>query len=120
MALHNQFGEEAEAVAVKYFIEQGYEILFRNWRHPPYEIDIIATKNQMLHIIEVKARKTSLFGYPEESVGKKKIRNLMKAADEFLFQNQQYRHIQFDILSIVLAKNKEAEFFLIEDVYYLG
>ena len=120
MALHNQFGIEAEAVAVKYFIEHGYEILFRNWRHPPYEIDIIATKNDMLHIIEVKARKTSAFGYPEESVNKKKIRSLMKAADEFLFQNQQYRHVQFDILSIVIAKNKEVEFFLIEDVYYLG
>ena len=120
MALHNQFGEEAEAVAVKYFIEHGYNVLFRNWRHPPYEIDIIATKNEMLHIIEVKARRSSAFGYPEESVSKKKLRSIMKAADEFLFQNQQYRHVQFDILSIVLPKDQEAEFFLIEDVYYLG
>ncbi len=120
MALHNQLGEEAEAVAEKYFIEHGYKILFQNWRHPPYEIDIIATKNEMLHIIEVKARKSSAYGFPEESVGKKKIRNLMKAADEFLFQNKQYRHIQFDILSIILTPNKDPEFFLIEDVYCLG
>ena len=120
MAEHNQFGKEAEDVAEKYFIEHGYAILFRNWRHPPYELDIIATKNEMLHIIEVKARKTSAFGYPEESVSKKKIRDIMKAADEFLFQNQQYQHVQFDILSIILPENKKAEFFLIEDVYYYG
>jgi putative endonuclease len=120
VAEHNQFGDEAEAIAVQYFIEHGYKILFQNWRHPPYEIDIIATKNEMLHIIEVKARKTSAFGFPEESVSKKKIRNLMKAADEFLYQNQQYRHIQFDILSIIMASGKNVEFFLIEYVYCLG
>ena len=120
MDLHNQFGKEAEDVAVKFFIDHGYEILSRNWRHPPYEIDIIATKNEMLHIIEVKARRTAVHGYPEESVSKKKIRGIMIAADEFLFQNQQYRQVQFDILSIILPENKEAEFFLIEDVYYYG
>lgn len=120
MALHNQFGKDAEAIAVKYLIDHGYEILFQNWRHPPYEIDIIATKNDLLHIIEVKARKTSAFGYPEESVSKTKLRSIMKAADEFLFQNQKYRHVQFDVLSIILAKNSEVEFFLIEDVYLLG
>jgi putative endonuclease len=120
VAEHNQFGREAEEIAVKYFIEHGYNILFRNWRHPPNEIDIIAIKNDMLHFIEVKARKTSAFGYPEESVGKKKIRGIMTAANEFLYQNQQYRHVQFDILSIVIPAGKEAEFFLIEDVYYYG
>ena len=119
MAQHNQFGKEAEALAEKYFVDNGFEILFRNWRHAHYEIDLIAKKKDMLHIIEVKARQTSKFGYPEESVTKKKLRCLMKAADEFLFQNQQYRFVQFDILSIIAEKNKEPEYFLIEDVYLL-
>ena len=117
MALHNEFGKEAEQMAVNYLVESGYEILHCNWRYSRYEIDIIAKKNELLRIIEVKALKTSALRHPEESVTKKKFKYLRKAADEFLFQNQQYRHIQFDILSIVLNPGKEPEFFLIEDVF---
>ena len=117
MALHNELGKEAEQIAVNYLIESGYEILHCNWRYSRYEIDIIAKKNELLRIIEVKALKTSALRYPEESVTKKKFKYLLKAADEFLFQNPQYHHVQFDILSIVLNPEKEPEFFLIEDVF---
>ncbi|HEY1870230.1 MAG TPA: YraN family protein [Chitinophagaceae bacterium] len=117
MASHNQLGKEAEQMAMNYLVENGYEILHCNWRHSHYEIDIIAKKNELLRIIEVKALKTSDVRYPEESVTKKKFKHLLKAADEFLFQNQQYRHVQFDVLSITINPQKEPEFFLIEDVF---
>jgi putative endonuclease len=117
MALHNQLGKEAEQLAVNYLIKNGYEILHCNWRYSYYEIDIIAKKNNLLRIIEVKSLKTSELKYPEESVTKKKFTRLQKAADEFLFQHQHYRHVQFDILSIVLNPQKEPEYFLIEDVF---
>ena len=118
MASHNKLGKDGEELAAAWLKEKGYEVLHRNWRHSHYEIDFIAVKNKMLHIIEVKSRQHSIFGgFPEDSVTKKKFKNLQKAADEFLFQNQQYRHIQFDILSIVLNPGKEPEFFLIEDVF---
>jgi len=55
MALHNEFGKEAEQMAVNYLVESGYEILHCNWRYSRYEIDIIAKKNELLRIIEVKA-----------------------------------------------------------------
>jgi putative endonuclease len=116
-ASHNQLGKEAEEMAVTYLTKKGYEILHCNWRYSRYEIDIIATKNELLRIIEVKALKSSDVRQPEESVTKKKFRYLVRAADEFLFQNQQYRHVQFDILSIVLNREKEPEYFLIEDVF---
>jgi Holliday junction resolvase-like predicted endonuclease len=61
--------------------------------------------------------KTSQLRFPEEIVTKKKFKHLLKAADEFLFQNQQYRHVQFDVLSITINPEKEPEFFLIEDVF---
>jgi putative endonuclease len=117
MASHNQLGKEAEQMAVSYLTKKGYEILYCNWRHSHYEIDIIAIKNELLRIIEVKSLKSSQLRYPEESVTKKKFKYLLKAADEFLFQNQQYRHVQFDILSIVLDRENEPEYFLIEDVF---
>jgi len=117
MASHNQLGKEAEQMAVDYLTKNGYEILHCNWRYSHYEIDIIAIKDRLLRIVEVKSLTSSHLRQPEESVTKKKFRYLVRAADEFLFQNQQYRHVQFDILSIVLHREKEPEYFLIEDVY---
>ena len=115
MATHNDLGKEGEALAVKWFIQHGYEILHTNWRHSHYEVDMIASRKNVLHFIEVKARRSKKFGYPEEGVGKKKIQNLMNAAEEFLHQFPEWKRIQFDILSILLKKDAP-EYFLIEDV----
>lgn len=117
MASTKQLGKEAEQMAVNYLTGKGYEILHCNWRHSYYEIDIIAKKNDLLRIIEVKSLKSSQLKQPEDSVTKKKFKRLLKAADEFLFLNKQYKHVQFDILSIVLTPEQEPEYFLIEDVF---
>ena len=117
MATHNETGKDAEDMAENFLIEKGFEILHRNWRHAHFEIDIIAKKNNLLHIIEVKSRNSWLAVHPEESVTKKKFKCLLNAADEYLFRHPEYRHVQFDILSIILYKYKNPEFLLIEDVY---
>jgi putative endonuclease len=116
MASHNDLGKEGEDLAASWFIKNGYEILHSNWRHSHYEVDIIASRKNILHFIEVKARRSKAFGYPEESVGKKKILNLMHVAEEFLIQHPEWKRIQFDVLSILLNKEGEHEYFLIEDV----
>ena len=117
MSGHNELGEKGEALAVAWFQKKGFEILHRNWRHSHWEVDIIASNGKLLHFIEVKTRSNKQYGEPEESVGKKKIQNLMNAAEEYLYQNPDWKRIQFDILSIYLPKNGEPEYFLIEDVY---
>ena len=117
MAIHNTVGTEGEDLAAGWLIEKGYEILHRNWRHSYFEIDIIALKNKMLHFVEVKCRNASPFGYPEDSVTKKKFKHLQRAADEFIFLNPGHKWIQYDILSITLYTYKEPEFFLLEDVF---
>ena len=117
MSSHNKIGADGENLADEWLKQRGYEILHRNWRHSHYEIDIIALKNKKLHIVEVKSRNATPFGYPEDSVTKKKFKNLQRAADQFLFLNPGYNWIQYDILSITLHRNKEAEFFLLEDVF---
>ena len=117
MAHHNRTGNLGEEMATNYLAENGYTILNRNWRHKNWETDIIASKNNKLHFIEVKTRRTTTFGHPEDDVSKKKMKYLMGAAEEYLLLNPEWKLIQFDILSITIEKNKEAEFFLIEDVY---
>lgn len=126
MAAHNELGKEGEELAVKWLRRHGYTILHCNWRHSHYEIDIVATKmhqvprqgeTEFLHFVEVKARKASPFGNPEDSVSKKKFRHLKQAADEYLHRHPGHRWIQYDILSITLTGPDEAEYFLLEDVF---
>ena len=117
MASHNDTGKTGENLATIWFEEKGYTILHKNWRHKNLEVDIIATQNDLLHFIEVKAVTTLKFGTPEDKVSEKKIRNLVNASEEYLFQNSQWKRIQFDVLSITMIKNSAIEYFLIEDVY---
>jgi len=126
MASHNDLGKEGEELALKWLRENGYHVLHCNWRHSRFEIDIVATKvhtnekrgdKEFLHFIEVKARRASPFGNPEDSVTKKKFRNLKQAADQYLFLHPGHRWIQYDVIAITLQRNGEVEYFLIEDVF---
>lgn len=118
MALHNELGEEGEKMAAAWLRGKGYEILHVNWRYSHYEIDIIARKGNVLHIIEVKCRNFFPGGaYPEENVTRKKFKNLQRATDKFLSLHPKYKWIQYDILAITIHKNKEAEYFLLQDIF---
>ncbi len=117
MSNHIETGKTGEDLAVAWLMQQGFEILHRNWRYSYYEIDIIAKKENYLHFIEVKCRQLSSSILPEESVSKKKFRHLKKAADIFLSKHPGFPWIQYDILSIRLAKNGNHEYFLIQDVF---
>lgn len=117
MAFHHTTGKKGEELAAIWLQQSGYEILHQNWRHSHYEIDIIACHQNILHFIEVKTRRSRRFGFPEEAVSRKKLKCLMTAGEEFLFRNNQWKRVQYDILSITLLNRKEPDFFFIEDVY---
>jgi putative endonuclease len=117
MAEHNLTGTQGEALAAAYLTQNGYQVLHQNWRHSRWEVDIIAEKDGILHFVEVKTRRTKKFGHPEENVDKKKIQNLINAAEEYLYQQPQWKRIQFNVLAITILKDEPAEYFLIEDVY---
>lgn len=117
MSRHHQTGQQGESMAVTYLSGIGFTILQQNWRHSHWEVDLIASKDTVLHFVEVKTRRTKKFGHPEGAVSRKKIRNLINAAEEYLYQNPQWKRIQFDILAITMLKEEPVEYFLIEDVY---
>ena len=116
MASHLEIGKAGEKLAEEYLIQNGYTILHRNWRHGHDELDLIATKNNLLRFIEVKYRSSNYHGNPEEAVNKKKIRTLLRCVDQFLFLHPQYDDFRLDVLSITEKTGSEAEYFLIEDV----
>jgi putative endonuclease len=117
LAKHNHTGKTGESLAKTYFEQKGYHVLHCNWRHRHWEVDLVASLAGILHFIEVKTRTNKNFGYPEENVSPKKIQYLLNAADEYLYQNPDWKRIQFDILAITMLPGEAVEYFLIEDVY---
>ncbi|WP_417557446.1 YraN family protein [Mesoflavibacter zeaxanthinifaciens] len=110
MANHNQLGKKGEQLAVDFLIENGYDIVERNYRFNKAEVDIIAQKEDVLAIIEVKTRSTTDFGNPQDFVKPKQIKNLVKAVDEYVTVNNLEVDVRFDIIAIV----KEEKLFNIE------
>lgn len=117
MISHLHTGKAGESMAVEWLVSNGYEILHTNWRHSHYEIDVIARKGRTTHIIEVKTRHYHPNSFPEDSVTRRKFKYLQQAADEFLYRNPDIKWIQYDILSIILHKNKPPQLYLIQDVF---
>ncbi len=101
MAAHNELGKKAEDIAVEFLVKNGYRILCRNFRFQKAEIDIIAEKDQMIVIVEVKARSTDNFILPHEAVTKTKIRSIVNAANHYLEEFKKNQEARFDIISVL-------------------
>jgi putative endonuclease len=117
MAKHHITGAKGEALAAVWLEQNGYTLLHRNWRYKNWEIDFIAYKGKRLHIIEVKTRSSQFRGHPEEAIDDKKMQYLINAAEEYMYQDTQWKQLQFDVLAITLHEDQEADYFLIEDIY---
>ena len=98
---HNELGKWGEQFAAKYLEKNGFEILERNWFFAKAEIDIIATKNNELIIIEVKTRNSDFFGDPQDFVSSSKIKLLVKAANEYVISNDLDIETRFDIIAVL-------------------
>lgn len=104
MAAHNELGKIGEDLAVDFLLGKGYKIVARNFVYQKAEVDIIARKENILAIIEVKTRSTPDFGNPQDFVKGRQIQQLVKAVDYFVTDNDMDVEVRFDIVAII--KNK--------------
>lgn len=104
MAAHNELGENGENLAVDYLVKKGYKIVARNFTFKKAEVDIIARKDNILAIIEVKTRSTPDFGNPQEFVKGRQIQRLVKAVDHFVNEHNMDVEVRFDIVAIIQNK----------------
>ena len=104
MAIHNELGEKGEQLAVEFLQKNNFKILERNWRFKKAEVDIIALKNDILAVIEVKTRSSNYFGNPQDFVNQKKIQLLVEAINEYVISKGLDVEVRFDIIAIL--KNK--------------
>lgn len=98
---NKQRGHHYEQLAAQYLQRNGYQILQQNFYCKGGEIDLIALKAETLVFIEVKYRKTNLFGDPSEFVSISKQKKLMQCAQVYLQKNANYQkhNIRLDVMT---------------------
>ena len=107
MLSNRDLGKTGEEVAAEYLKKDGYKILEKNFRCRSGEIDIIAKKDSVVAFIEVKTRKSTLYGEPEESIDFLKVKRIRKSANYFIcFKNLGDFDFSFDVISIKLVSGK--------------
>lgn len=118
MAQHNELGKLGEEMAMAFLRKNDYTILETNWTFQKAEIDIIAQKDNILAIVEVKTRSSIDFGLPQDFVKPKKIQLLVKAVNEYIINNDLDINARFDIIAIY-KENKEYKIEHLEDAFYI-
>ena len=102
MAIHNDLGRRGEDIAAEYLQEQGYCVLDRNWTNMGRkELDIIATKDDVVVFVEVKTRRAGTATTPLSAVDSRKQHRICLSADSYMKTNCIDFYARFDIICII-------------------
>jgi putative endonuclease len=106
-----ELGRISEEHAARYLASRGYRIRERNYRSPGgAEIDIIAEQRGLLAFVEVKARTSTDFAQPQESVTAHKQRQIARAAASYLgSRGGQERLMRFDVVEVFVTPEGRVE-----------
>ena len=111
-------GKSGEKIALRYLQHQKFRIIARNFRLFRGEIDIIAYDRKTLVFIEVKTRKSTDFGLPEESVTPSKQKQVKRIAQGFLTKNDlDDIECRFDVISLILDEEEGYSIRHIKDAF---
>jgi putative endonuclease len=107
-----QVGKLGEEVAANFLLQQGYQIVDRNYWQKWGEIDIVAKKGAELRFVEVKTvtRGTLLVGdtyEPEDNLHPWKLRRLARVIETYLAAKKIPDEVdwQVDAISVYLDHN---------------
>ncbi|MBV1909228.1 MAG: YraN family protein [Kangiellaceae bacterium] len=79
-----QIGDKHEKAACKIIVKNGLQIVTTNYDCKMGEIDIIAKDKEDLVFIEVRYRRSQVYGGSIESVDRKKQQRIVRAAGHYL------------------------------------
>ena len=77
-------GRTGEELARNRLVEEGRAVLAVNCRTRSGEIDIVTEKDGVIAFVEVRAKRGTAFGLPEESLTQRKLARMVRCAHEFL------------------------------------
>jgi putative endonuclease len=110
-------GQTGEQLAADYLRNNGFKILHINWRQGSKELDIVAEKNNRLHVVEVRSLKSNFFMEPYQSINKAKQRTLIAAANAYIQRYDLSMEVQIDVISVVFCNGTHTLEYLPDAIY---
>ncbi|WP_410207764.1 YraN family protein [Fusobacterium sp.] len=80
-------GKKYEEKAAGILEENGYVIKEKNYFGKHGELDIIAVKNNVMAIVEVKYRRSSEYGTGLEAIDRVKMKRIYRTTQEYIYEN---------------------------------
>jgi putative endonuclease len=105
-------GDRAEAIAAAELEKRGFAVIGRNVRVGRLELDVIAQRGRLVVFCEVRARTRHGIAAPYESIDRRKIERLRRAALGWLAaRTGPAVDVRFDVASIVLGPPMQMHYF---------
>ena len=99
------FGAYGEQLAVNHLQHNQYQIINRNWRCKHGEIDIIATKGNILVFVEVRTRHALSTEAAFESISASKQHKLIALAHAYIHENDLQDQVwRIDVIAIAIPR----------------
>ena len=115
--LRTDRGRAGEAATARVYEGRGFRVLERNWRCALGELDLVARREDLVVICEVKTRSGVAFGGGYEAVTWSKRRKLRRLAEAFIAERALTNsRVRFDVASVWLGR-RGADVELFEDAF---
>ena len=97
-----ELGAAGETAAARWYQDNGYEVIDRNWRCRAGEIDLIVGRGRVVVFVEVKTRTSTVYGTPAEAVTPVKQRRIRRIAVAWLgASSRSAAQLRFDVASVM-------------------
>ncbi len=99
-------GKTGEELARRRLVEDGRAVLAANFRTRSGEIDLVTEKDGVVAFVEVRAKRGTAFGTPEESLTRRKLARMVRCAHEFLAERRwQNRPWRIDVVAVEMDRS---------------
>ena len=111
MAERERTGPLGERLAAEFLETKGYTVLERNYRFSREEVDLVCFQPAARYedggwivFVEVKTRRGTGFGRPEEAVDEAKQRAILRVAEAYLHERRLGAALcRFDVVAVLLG-----------------
>jgi len=104
-----RLGQEGERLAEQALTAQSYTIIENNWRCPAGEIDIIARDGEDLVVVEVRTRRGTAYGTPEESLTTAKQAKLVELGQTYVQEVEWSGSWRIDVIAVQMGRRGQLE-----------
>lgn len=104
-----RLGERGEDAAAAYLERAGMTVVERNWRCSAGEVDIVALDGDSIVLVEVKTRKSTSKGTPEDAITPAKQRRYARLAEAYVqHAGAAETPVRFDVVTLLVISADRA------------